>query len=148
MEQKVKYKYMDAVYKKKLELEKEEHESVRQTLTTRGKRTRDDKEKTLQILTLANHKKLKILMENRLSTLDYEKNLRIHNFKNNIVDIGLDAKESRFYDTIPEYKEELQQVYEMLDEVAKDDKSEETISEKKVNTLYGALDKNYSYYRN
>ena len=148
MEQKVKYKYMDAVYKKKLELEKEEHESVKQTLTTRGKRSRDDKKKTLQILTLANHKKLKVLMENRKSTLDYEKNLRIHNFKNKIVDIGLDAKESRFYDSIPEYKEELQKVYEDLEEVAKGDKSEDTISEKKVNTLYGALDKNYSYYRN
>ena len=147
MEQKVKYKYMDIVYKKKLELEKEEHESVRQTLTTRGKRSRDDKKKTLQILTMANHKKLKVLMENRKSTLDYEKNLRIHNFKNKIVDIGLDAKESRFYDSIPEYKEELQQVYEDLEEVAKGDKSEDAISEKKVNTLYGPLDKNYSYYR-
>ena len=147
MEQKVKYKYMDIVYKKKLELEKEEHESVRQTLTTRGKRSRDDKKRTLQILTMANHKKLKVLMENRKSTLDYEKNLRIHNFKNKIVDIGLDAKESRFYDSIPEYKEELQKVYEDLEEIAKADKSDDTISEKKVNTLYGPLDKNYSYYR-
>jgi hypothetical protein len=147
MEQKVKYKYMDAVYKKKLELEKEEHESMRETLTTRGKRDRDDKKKTLQILTLANHKKLKVLMEKRKSTLEYEKKLRIYNFKNKIVDIGLDAKESRFYDSIPEYKEELKTVFDELDEVAKGDKSEDTISEKKVNTLYGSLDKNYPYYR-
>jgi len=147
MEQKVKYKYMDMVYKKKLELEKEEHESVRETLTTRGKRDRDDKKKTLQILTLANHKKLKILMANRKSTLEYEKKLRIYNFKNKIVDVGLDAKESRFYESIPEYKEELKTVLEELEEIAKGDKSENTISEKKVNTLYGALDKNYPYYR-
>jgi hypothetical protein len=146
-EQELRYKYKDIVLKKKLEVEEEEYVLLKQSYTKRAYRDSDDKHKTLQILSWADEQKIKILMEKKKSVLQYEKNLRDYNFKNKIIDSALDIKEARFFESIIEYNKELNKAYLNIDAEEKQDQSDDTIFEKKINTLYGVFERYYPYYR-
>jgi hypothetical protein len=147
VEQQIKYKYKDIVLNKKLEIEEEEYRLLKQSYTKRGYHNSQDKEKTLQILSWADEKNLKIWLEKQKSILEYEKNLRDYNFKNKIIDSALDFKEARFFESITEYNKDLENAYLQLEAKEKKDKSDDNIVEKKINILYGSLKQYYPYYR-
>ena len=50
-------------------------------------------------------------MKSKLSSVAYEKKLREFNYENKIVDAALDRKERVFFESIPEYKQNLQEEY-------------------------------------
>jgi len=86
-------------------------------------------------------------LNKKIATLEYERNLRDHNFKNNIIDEALDSKETVFFESIKEYNKELSEAHLEYEEEEKKEKKEEQITEKKIKTLYDVYEKYYPYYR-
>jgi len=86
-------------------------------------------------------------MNSKLSGVAYEKKLREFNFENKIVDPALDRKERVFFESIPEYKEELQNEYKKIAEMEELQKLEDSAYERKSRLLYGVLEEHYLSYR-
>ena len=147
LEQEIRHKYKDIVFEKKLQIEKEEYQLLKQSYTKRAYRDSDDKKKTLQILEDIDQNTIKTLMNKKIAVLEYEKKLRDYNFQNNIIDEALDLKETIFFESIKEYNTELSEAYLEFEEKQKKEKTQEHITEKQIKTLYGIYDKFYPYYR-
>ena len=147
IEQEVRYDYIDLVFEKKLQVEKEEYKLLKQSYTKRTYRDSDDKEKTLQFIEDIDEKKIKTIMEKKIATLEYEKKLRQHNFEKKIIDEALDLKEKVYFESIKEYNEALSEAYLEFEKNEKSKKTAEQLTEKKIKTLYGIYEQYYPYYR-
>ena len=147
IEQTIRHKYKDIIFNKKLEIEKEEYDTLKQSYTKRVRHDMDDKKKTMQILKWTDEKKIKIIMEEKMALLEYEKNLRNYNFDNKLIDEALDLKETIFFESIKEYNQDLSNAYLEYEEDQKKEKIQEQITEKKTGLLYSIYDKYYPYYR-
>lgn len=146
-EQEIMYKYRTQVYEQKLAIEKEEYAVLKQSYETRMNRDMDDDEKTLVFLEWEHQKNIKSIMESKIAAVAYEKQLREFNFKNKIIDSELDRKEQVFFESIPEYKEDLNIIYAKLDELENLKRSEDTKYERKSRILYDGLEKHYLWFR-
>lgn len=146
-EQKIMYKYVDEVYEKKLALEKEEYSDIKQSYTSRTYRDMEDEEKTLVFLEWEHQKHVQSIMKSKLSSVAYEKKLREFNYENKIVDAALDRKERVFFESIPEYKQDLQKEYNKIAEKEELQKAEDSAYERKSRLLYGVLEEHYLAYR-
>lgn len=146
-EQELRYKYRNEVYKQKLKIEHEEYEVLKQSYTSRVKRDIDDKEKTLQTLHWRDDRKIKLIMQQKIDAIKYERSIREYNYHNKIIDAGLDAKEKVFYESIKKYNEELSEEYANIKEEEKKKILEENLYERKTRKLFGIIDENYIYFR-
>ena len=146
-EQELRFKYREEVYKQKLKIEHEEYEVLKQSYTSRVKRDLDDKEKTLQTIHWRDDRKIKLIMQQKIDAIKYEKSIREYNYHNKIIDAGLDAKEKVFYEAIKKYNEELSEEYAKIKEEEKKKILEENIYERKTRKLFGIINENYIYFR-
>jgi len=147
IEQKIRYKYKDIIFKKKLEIEKEEYKLLKQSYTKRTYRDSYDKKKSLQYLEDIDAKNIKIIIDKKIALVEYERKLRDYNYEHNIIDEALDLKEAVFFESIKAYNKELSEAYLKFDDEAKQEKTQEQITENQIKTLYGVYDKYYPYYR-
>lgn len=147
VEQRIMHDFRNIVMEKKLAVELDEYHELKQSYSKRVSRDWDDDEKTLIILEWEYEKNIKIIMDKKIASVHYEKQMREFNFKNNIIDSGLDIKDKIFYDSIEEYKTALKEAYEKLEEEALEEKVNNTVYEIKSRKLYEILETNYLWYR-
>lgn len=146
-EQKLMYKYRDKIVALKLNLEKQEDLDLKNKYTKQRWRDRDEEDKSLITLEWEYEKNIDSISGGKKNAVEYEKNLREHNFKYKIIDHALDAKDRPFFETLPEYKQDLEDAYKIIDENEKATYQRGSDYYKKSVDLYKILETHYLWYR-